>query len=134
MPDDPEPLRFLADMGVPWRLVEWLRSKGHDAKHLREERLGRLEDRDIFAKAVTESRVVLTFDLDFSEITAFSRSASVSAVVFRLRNTRTPFVIERLSAVLEESTGALREGAIISVEDARHRVRRLPIGRTGAES
>ena len=34
-------MRFLADMGVSLRVVEWLRSAGHNARHLREEGLQR---------------------------------------------------------------------------------------------
>jgi predicted nuclease of predicted toxin-antitoxin system len=30
-------MRFLADMGVSERVVEWLRTNGHDAVHLRDE-------------------------------------------------------------------------------------------------
>jgi len=130
MPDDDATLRFLADMGVSWRVVEWLRSQGYDAKHLREEGLGRLVDSDIFAKALLEHRVVLTFDLDFGEIAAFSKGQIVSVIVFRLRNTRTPYVMERLSSILADTADALREGAVVAVEDSRHRVRRLPIGRS----
>jgi predicted nuclease of predicted toxin-antitoxin system len=33
-------MRFLADMGVSWQVVEWLRDNGHDAVHLRDERTG----------------------------------------------------------------------------------------------
>ena len=130
MPDDDTTLRFLADMGVSWRVVEWLRSQGYDAKHLREEGLGRLVDSDIFAKALLEHRVVLTFDLDFGEIAAFSKGQIVSVIVFRLRNTRTPYVMERLSSILADTADALREGAVVAAEDSRHRVRRLPIGRS----
>ena len=130
MPDDNTTLRFLADMGVSWRVVEWLRSQGYNAKHLREEGLGRLVDSDIFAKALLEHRVVLTFDLDFGEIAAFSKGQIVSVIVFRLRNTRTPYVMERLSSILADTADALREGAVVAVEDSRHRVRRLPIGRS----
>jgi predicted nuclease of predicted toxin-antitoxin system len=35
-------MRFLADMGISQRVVEWLRTKGHDAVHLRDEGLQRL--------------------------------------------------------------------------------------------
>jgi predicted nuclease of predicted toxin-antitoxin system len=35
-------MRFLADMGVSMRVVEWLRSSGHDAIHLRDEELQQL--------------------------------------------------------------------------------------------
>ena len=38
-------------MGVSWRVVDWLRAQGYDAKHLRDEALERLEDADIFSKA-----------------------------------------------------------------------------------
>ena len=55
MPDDDDP-RFLADMGVSWRVVEWLRSEGYDASHLREEGLERLSDHAIFTKASSERR------------------------------------------------------------------------------
>lgn len=43
-------MRFLADMGVAWRVVEWLRSQGHDAVHLEEQGLRRMADSDIFKR------------------------------------------------------------------------------------
>ena len=86
-------MRFLADMGVARRVVEWLRDQGHDARHLREEELQRLPDGQIFRKAVVENRVILTLDLDFGEIVAFSGQQNVSVVLFRLQNTRAPHVI-----------------------------------------
>jgi hypothetical protein len=58
------------------------------------------------------------------------RAASV--IVFRLRDTRTSHVIERLHQVLAQSSDVLEQGGIVLVEDARHRVRRLPIDRAGA--
>ena len=47
-------------------------------------------------------------------------------VVFRLRNTRANHVLARLEKVLAESSDALEEGAVITVEEHRHRIRRLP--------
>jgi len=35
-------MRFLGDMGVSRRVIEWLRAAGHDAVHLRDEGLKRL--------------------------------------------------------------------------------------------
>jgi predicted nuclease of predicted toxin-antitoxin system len=35
-------MRFLCDMGIGWRVVDWLRQHGHDATHLRDEGLQRL--------------------------------------------------------------------------------------------
>jgi predicted nuclease of predicted toxin-antitoxin system len=80
-------MRFLADMGVAQSTVQWLRNEGHDAVHLREEKLHRLPNGAIFEKAYAESRVILTFDLDFGEIIALSRGKPVSVILFRLHNT-----------------------------------------------
>ena len=120
-------MRFLADMGVAQRIVQWLCSEGHDAVHLREERLHRLPNGEIFEKAVAERRIILTFDLDFGEIVALSGGQQVSVILFRLHNTRTPHVIERLKKVLQESSSVLEDGAVIVVEESRHRTRRLPM-------
>jgi predicted nuclease of predicted toxin-antitoxin system len=120
-------MKFLADMGVSRGVVQWLRSEGHDAAHLAELGLQRLVDPGIFDKAFAESRIVLTFDLDFGEILAMSRDRIVSVILFRLNNTTTPFVIERLRAALRDANEALPSGAIVVVEDGRHRIRRLPL-------
>ena len=121
-------MRFLADMGVSQQVVEWLRVNGHDAVHLHDEGLQRLPNGEIFQKAGREQRVVLTFDLDFGEIVAASGGQIVSVILFRLRNTRAAFVIQRLDDVLNHSGADLARGAIVIVEDGRYRVRSLPIG------
>ncbi len=122
-------MRFLADMGVATRVVDWLRQNGHDAKHLRDEGLHRIPNGEIFAKAISENRILITFDLDFGEIVALSKREKVSIILFRLHNTRTSHLINRLSIVFEDSAGALGEGAVVVVEESRHRVRHLPLGK-----
>lgn len=117
-------------MGVSMAVVDWLRSQGHDAVHLREQGLQRAADVDIFAAAVAEQRVVLTFDLDFGEIAALSQGQRASVLLFRLQNTRTTHVIERLTAILADCVPVLERGAVVIVEESRHRVRALPIGST----
>lgn len=124
-------MRFLADMGVDIRIVQWLRGHGHDANHLRDEGLHRMPNGDIFKKAISESRVILTFDLDFGEIAALSGGKKTSIIVFRLHNTRTSHVIGRLGNVLADSMEALEKGAVVVVEESRHRIREFPITRSG---
>jgi predicted nuclease of predicted toxin-antitoxin system len=87
--------------------------------------LQRLPDPDIFDKAHLERRIIVTFDLDFGEIAAFSRGRIVSVVLFRLHNTRTRHVIERLQSALNFAD-ALE--TVVVVEESRCRVRHLPIG------
>lgn len=120
-------MRFLADMGVWLAVVDWLRSQGHDAVHLRDEGLQRLPDGEIFAKGQREARVVITFDLGFGEIVAAS-GQSVSVIVYRLRNARASHQVERLRAVLAVASTDIAQGAVVAIEETRHRVRKLPIG------
>jgi predicted nuclease of predicted toxin-antitoxin system len=116
-------------MGVAIGVVNWLRQNGHDAKHLREEGLHRIPNGEIFAKAISENRIVITFDLDFGEIVALSKNERVSIILFRLHNTRTSHLINRLSTVLEDCAEALKQGTVIVVEESRYRVRYLPPGK-----
>lgn len=110
-------------------MVEWLRTESHDAAGLQEQGLQRLADPEVFAKASAEGRIILTFDLDFGEIVALSAAPAASVILFRLRDTTTPHVIERLRTVLATSQQQLEEGAIVVVEESRHRIRAFPIER-----
>jgi predicted nuclease of predicted toxin-antitoxin system len=118
---------FLADMGVAPKVVAWLKQQGHDVWHLSDRGLERLPDPEIFQRAAEEGRIVLTFDLDFGEILALS-GGNTSVVLFRLHSRRTPRVIDRLARVLADTESHLQRGAIVVVEDSRHRVRLLPLG------
>ena len=68
-------MRFIVDMCMDVRVASWLNSQGHDATHLRDEGLQRLPDGGVFEKAIAESRVVVTFDLDYGEIVALSNDS-----------------------------------------------------------
>jgi predicted nuclease of predicted toxin-antitoxin system len=78
--------------------------------------------------AAPEDRVVLTFDLDFGEIAALSRGRRPSVIIFRLHNARASHVIDRLSIALDRALQPLERGAVVIVEESRHRIRELPIG------
>lgn len=121
-------MRFLADMCVDVRIVKWLLQNGHDATHLRDQGLQRMPNGEIFEKAIREDRIIITFDLDFGEIAALTKSWRTSVILFRLKNTRTLHVIERLSSVIERFEDALKRGSMITVEETRCRMRHFPMG------
>jgi len=120
-------MRFLADMGISPKTVAFLRGLGHDAVHLYEENLGRLEDPAILTKAREENRVLLTHDLDFGELIAASGAQLPSIVVFRLRNMRPERINRYLQSIIEQHKGLLEKGAIMSVTEGQIRVRALPL-------
>jgi predicted nuclease of predicted toxin-antitoxin system len=123
-------VRILVDMSVDIRVADALRAQGHDVLHLRDLGLHRMPNGEIFRKSLVEDRVVVTSDLDFGEIAAAIGSSKGKVVLLRLQNFRAGHVIQRLTAVLPRVESELADGAVVIIEEARHRVRRLPIGRT----
>ena len=122
-------MRFLADAGISPKTVEFLKQLGHEAVHVRTLGLQRAADPELVDRARTDSSVVLTFDLDFGEVLALGILDKPSVIIFGLADERADSVNQRLSAVLAERLAELQSGALILVEDARYRVRKLPIGR-----
>lgn len=120
-------MRFLADMGISPRTVNWLKAAGYDAIHLVEEGLEQLADDAILVKARDEGRILLTVDLDFGYLLAVSGDTLPSIILFRLGNERYEMINDRLAEALNRFEGDLTAGAIIVVSDDAFRVRRLPI-------
>lgn len=121
-------MRFLADMGVSYSGVLHLRGKGHDVVHLRDIGMQRMSDEDIFTRSSSESRTILTFDLDFARIAFDIGSKLPSVVIYRLSDARGHAQIARLDAALMIAIPSLEAGAVVVVDDARVRIRGLPIG------
>ena len=120
-------MKFLLDMGLARSTAEFLRTQGHDAVHLREQRLQRLKDSQIVRKALTEDRVILTHDLDLGQIVALSRDRFPSVITFRLADMQPAQVNHYLIEVLTHFAEQLEMGALVSVNEQAIRVRLLPI-------
>jgi predicted nuclease of predicted toxin-antitoxin system len=120
-------IRFLLDMGLARSTGEYLRSRGYDVVHLRDQGLERLPDDQIVSKAQVEERAIITHDLDFGRIVALSRGAVPSIITLRLTDMTPPQVNLALDVVLREATSALERGALVTITDLGIRVRTLPI-------
>ena len=120
-------MKFLADMGISPRTAAHFQQNGHDARHLHDEGLERLEDSKILEKARAEARVLLAHDLDFGELLAVSGWRLPSVVIFRLRNMRPENVNRYLDRVIADHAAALDRGTVVTVTEGRVRVRPLPI-------
>ena len=120
-------MKFLGDMSISPQSIAFLRDQHIEAVHLYELGLARLPDLEIVQKAQEEGYVILTHDLDFGELLALSGNNTPSIVIFRLRNMRPHNVNRYLQILVTEHQSALDEGVVVTVEEARIRVRRLPI-------
>jgi predicted nuclease of predicted toxin-antitoxin system len=120
-------MKFLADMGISPKTVEFLTLLGYDATHLHHLGLETLADADILAKALREDRIVLTHDLDFGELIAASGAKLPSVITFRLRNMHPNRVNMYMEEIVGNHQAVLEQGAAISITEGKLRVRLLPI-------
>lgn len=118
-------------MGVSMSTVQALRRQGHEAVHLREEKLEHLPDTDILEKAKREHRIVVTFDLDFGDFLAAGGHFFPSVIIFRLRDQTPSSVTPKLLEIVSHQGNELETGMLIVVEEMRYRIRRLPIEPVG---
>ena len=121
-------LRFLLDMGVSYKVAHWLNSVGHNAIHLSDEGLHTMEDDLILNKAESENRIILTADMDFGKILAFTKSTSISVIQFRIFDLSPDNIISKINTVFDKFSEQLNSGSvIITVQQNKIRIKELPI-------
>ena len=122
-------LKFIADMNVGMPVVAGLRERGYDAVHVREVLPITAADEEILELAVSECRVVLTVDHDFSDLLFLKSLSKPSVILFRMQRPRSELVLKKLDVILRTLVADLATGAIVIAEDIRIRVHPLPVGK-----
>jgi predicted nuclease of predicted toxin-antitoxin system len=124
-------LKFLVDNALSPEVAAGLRRAGHEAVHARDLHLQQADDDVLLARAAEAGQIVVSADTDFGTLLALHRETKPSVILFRQTVNRRP---ERQVAVLAANLPAIQEaleqGAVVVFEDARVRVRTLPIGWT----
>ncbi|MBM3860981.1 MAG: hypothetical protein FJ395_15225 [Verrucomicrobia bacterium] len=116
-------MKLLADESLEARLVEFLRTQGHDVLFVAEMSPG-MSDTEVVALANREQRVLLTNDKDFGELTFLQRQARSGIVLLRFQSESIALKQDRLAQLLANCS-ALLPSSFAVVSDARVRLRHL---------
>ena len=110
-------------------VAERLRQAGHDAVHVRDYGLHGAGDDEIFERAKNEDRIIVSADTDFGTLLALRAEIRPSLILFRHTRNRRP---EQQAGLLLGNLPAIEQplgsGCVVVLEDARMRIRRLPVG------
>lgn len=122
-------MKFLIDMNLSPRWRETLENAGFEAEHWSS--VGKPDALDvvIMEYAAAHGLIVLTSDLDFSAILAATGGHKPSVVQIRPGNLDPDAIAERILSALRQSADLLEQGALVTIETDRARLRLLPLDR-----
>ena len=120
-------MKILIDMNLSPRWVSRLSDAGLEAAHW--STLGRSSapDAEIMDFARMNGYVVLTHDLDFSAILAATQGEKPSVVQLRAEDISPEAIGSQVVNALRQMTAHLAEGALLTIEPDRTRIRVLPL-------
>lgn len=120
-------MKIVVDMNLSPRWIALLNAAGLDAVHWSDVGAPTARDEEIMAWAISADAVVLTRDLDFSAILAFSKNTKPSVVQIRAEDLNPDKIGIHVVAAINQTRSELTTGAIVSVDPVHARLRLLPL-------
>ena len=126
-------MKILIDMNLSPAWVSVLEEEGHIASHW--STIGSLDasDRDILLWAKVNGYVLFTHDLDFGAILAATQAEGPSVIQIRAQDVSPDHAKNLLLNIVNKFSEILLQGALISVDEEKSRVRLLPLTRDKTE-
>ena len=116
-------MRFKVDENLPIELANRLAGLGHDAKTVNDELLQGVEDPHLLEACDRGKRILLTLDVDFSDIRTYPPQDHEGIIVLRLSNQSKLHVIEVLDRLLPLFKGERIQGRLWVVDENMVRIR-----------
>jgi predicted nuclease of predicted toxin-antitoxin system len=120
-------MKLLVDMNLSPRWANILTNAGFETLHWSSVGESTATDAQIMAFAEANGYVVLTHDLDFSAILAATQGNRPSVVQIRANDVSPEAVGGSIIEALRQMSAELSDGALLTVEPQRTRLRILPL-------
>lgn len=120
-------MKLLIDMNLSPAWVDFLRYNGLQAEHWSNVGAPSASDVEIMTYARREGMIVLTHDLDFSSILAATHGDKPSVVQIRAADVSPASIGAGIVRALEQMKSELDQGALLTINPSRAKLRILPL-------
>lgn len=120
-------MKLLIDMNLSPEWVEVLAAEGVAAVHWSKIGAATAQDKELMSWAKSSGHIVITHDLDFGAILAATGAEAPSVVQLRIQDLSPVYAKEFVIKILQKFQLELEQGALISVDEGKARVRILPL-------
>jgi predicted nuclease of predicted toxin-antitoxin system len=120
-------MKLLIDMNLSPRWLELLTGAGFEAVHWSTVGSKSAPDTEIMAYAREQDCVVLTHDLDFGAILAATQGEKPSVAQIRAEDVNPDVIGKQVVTALRQMTSELEQGALLTIDPKRTRLRILPL-------
>lgn len=120
-------MKLVIDMNLSPEWVPFLQEHDFQAIHWSSIGAANAEDAEIMQWARENDAVVFTHDLDFGIMLALTRAGHPSVIQARTQDVSPAHLGGRVISVLDAHREMIESGALITIDEARSRVRILPI-------
>jgi predicted nuclease of predicted toxin-antitoxin system len=120
-------MKLLVDMNLSPHWIGFLNNAGIEAAHWSTVGASNAPDVEIMAYASANDYTVLTHDLDFSAILAATHGEKPSVIQIRAEDVSPEVIGDQILIALRQMASELEEGALLTVDPNRTRIRVLPL-------
>lgn len=120
-------MKLLVDMNLSPQWVGYLATAGFAAAHWSALGASNAPDSELMAFAKMHGYIVLTHDLDFGAMLAATQGAKPSVVQVRAADVSPEAIGKQVIAALGQLTQDLEDGALVTIDANRTRLRVLPL-------
>lgn len=117
-------MKLKLDENLPVRLADVLRSQGHDVDTVLDENLQGRADPEIWQAAQAEQRLLITQDLDFSDVRHFQPGMHAGLLLVRLQEPGRLALTRKVASLFTQEDVETWKRCFVVVSDHKLRIRR----------
>jgi predicted nuclease of predicted toxin-antitoxin system len=116
-------MKFKVDENLPIEVAQCLRSAGYDAMTVLEQVMGGETDTNLYRVCQQENRILVTLDLDFSDIRTYPPSESAGIIVLRFSRQDKPYILDNFDRVIQLLEQEIIDRRLWIVDEVQVRIR-----------